>query len=95
MKKGAGLVNISRGQHVNKEALMQALADGKISGFASDVFWQEPADPEDPLLKDNRVIYTPHLGAYSDHTVYHSAKAVRDNIDRLVKGEPLLNIVTI
>jgi phosphoglycerate dehydrogenase-like enzyme len=72
---------------------MQALADGSICGFATDVYWQEPADPEDPLLQDERVIYSPHLGAYSDHTVHQSAKAVKDNIDRLVNGEPLLNLV--
>jgi phosphoglycerate dehydrogenase-like enzyme len=95
MKAGAGLINISRGPNVNKEALMQALADGKICGFASDVFWQEPADPDDPLLKDDRVIYTPHLGGYSDFAVYQSAEAVKDNIDRLAKGEPVLNVVNL
>ena len=60
------LVNISRGAHVNKEALTRALDDGQLSGYAADALWEEPMDPEDPLLRCNRVIVTPHVGGITD-----------------------------
>jgi len=92
MKKGSYLINVSRGPNVNKQALIQALADNKIAGYAADVFWEEPADPKDPLLSDERTLFSPHLGAYTYETVNQCTRAGRENIDRLLKGEPLLNV---
>jgi phosphoglycerate dehydrogenase-like enzyme len=93
MKPGAMLVNVSRGPNVNREALLAALAQNRIGGFGADVYWKEPADPADPLLKDPRVFITPHVGAESAEAINRMSMAVRENIDRLVKGEPLTNVV--
>jgi D-3-phosphoglycerate dehydrogenase len=93
MKPGAVLVNVSRGPNVNRDALLAALAENRIAGFGADVYWKEPADPNDPLLQDERVFITPHIGAESSEAITRMSLAVRANIDRLVKGEPLENVV--
>lgn len=93
MKAGAMLVNVSRGAHVNREALQSALAAGKIGGFATDAYWSEPADPADPLLGDERVIVTPHMAGKSIESMQRTVNAVRENIERLARGDALLNVV--
>ncbi len=93
MKPTAYLINVSRGPHVDRAALDRALADRRIAGYGADVYWKEPADPADPLLQDPRVFVTPHIGAESAETIDRMSAAVRENIDRLVQGEPLYNVV--
>lgn len=93
MKRDAMLINLSRGPHVDREALLAALARNGIAGFATDAYWTEPADPADPLLKDERVIVTPHMGGKSIESIHRCVNAVRENIERLVRGEPPVNVV--
>lgn len=93
MKPGAVLVNVSRGPNVNRDALLKALAENRIAGFGADVYWKEPADPKDPLLQDERVFITPHIGAESSEAITRMSQAVRANIDRFARGEPLENVV--
>ena len=64
MKREAFLLNISRGDIVDEEALYQVLKEGRIRGAALDVFFNEPPR-ESPLLKLNNVILTPHMGGYT------------------------------
>ena len=63
MKKSALLVNAARGGIVDEDALVRAIEGGVIAGAAVDVFEKEPVDPNHPLLKLDKVIVTPHLGA--------------------------------
>jgi phosphoglycerate dehydrogenase-like enzyme len=93
MKRGAMLVNMSRGAHVDREALQAALARGGIAGFATDAYWSEPADPADPLLRDERVIVTPHMGGKSIESIHRCVAAVRENVERIARGETPLNVV--
>lgn len=93
MKPSTMLINVSRGAHVSRAALEEALRDDRIGGFATDVYWTEPADPADVLLQDPRVIYTPHMGGKSYEAIMRSVHSVRANIDRLVRGEALHNVV--
>jgi len=62
MKPTAYLINTSRGALIDEDALLEAVQSGKISGAALDVRANEPPAPNDPLMKEERIIITPHLG---------------------------------
>lgn len=93
MKHTALLVNMSRGPHVDRAALQAALARNAIGGFATDAYWTEPADPADDLLRDERVIVTPHMGGKSIESIHRCVNAVRENIERVARGEAPVNVV--
>jgi phosphoglycerate dehydrogenase-like enzyme len=54
-----------------------------------DVWWDEPADPADPLLADPRVFVTPHVAGSTEESFGRIAEIVVGNLERLVRGEPL------
>lgn len=63
MKKGVRLVNCARGGLVDESALLEAIEEGTVASAAMDVFAQEPLPADSPLLGNERIITTPHLGA--------------------------------
>jgi len=65
MKKDAYLVNTSRGPVIDEAALIEALRSGHLSGAGLDVFEQEPVAADNPLLKMDNVLLTPHVASYS------------------------------
>lgn len=60
LKRGAYLINTSRGAVVNEDDLAEALTDGRLSGAALDVMCKEPPEADNPLLKLKNCIITPH-----------------------------------
>jgi len=93
MKQGAFLINMSRGGHVDRTACEAALDSGQLAGYAADAMWQEPVDPNDPMLTDERVVLTPHIGGKSAEAIKRITTTVRANILRFELGEPLENVV--
>jgi phosphoglycerate dehydrogenase-like enzyme len=83
------IVNVARGQVIDREALIDALRSGKLSTAGIDVFWQEPVDPADPLF-DYEVFTTPHASNACDVFVRETAAGVAENVRRLIANEPLL-----
>ncbi|OHB89397.1 MAG: phosphoglycerate dehydrogenase [Planctomycetes bacterium RIFCSPHIGHO2_02_FULL_40_12] len=88
MKAGVRIINCARGGIVNESALMDGLNSGKIAGAAIDVFEEEPPQKNNPLLKHERVICTPHLGASTAEAQVNVAIQVAEQIrDYLRTGE--------
>lgn len=66
LKPTAFLINVARGPVVDQTALTDVLARKAIAGAALDVFETEPIDPDDPLLKLDNAILTPHAVCWTD-----------------------------
>lgn len=78
-RRGLVLVNTARPTLVDPAAVRDALDDGRLWAFATDVFETEPPEPS-PLLRHPRVIATPHIGGYTDESVARAAAAAVDNL---------------
>jgi D-3-phosphoglycerate dehydrogenase len=68
MKTGVRIVNTCRGQVVVEKDIAGALASGKLSGYATDVFYKEPP-VDSPLVTAPNVLLTPHLGASTEENL--------------------------
>ncbi|KAK9279264.1 hypothetical protein L1049_012943 [Liquidambar formosana] len=92
MKKGALLVNISRGGLLDYEAVACHLKSGHLGGLGIDVAWTEPFDPDDPILKFPNVIITPHVAGITEFSFRSASKVVGDVALQLHRGTPLRGI---
>ncbi|MCC7427455.1 MAG: glyoxylate/hydroxypyruvate reductase A [Alphaproteobacteria bacterium] len=91
LPRGAYVINAARGGHVVDADLLAALESGQISGATLDVFNQEPLPPDSPYWSHPRVVMTPHTASI---TVPRSvAPQIAENIGRLARGQPLINLV--
>jgi phosphoglycerate dehydrogenase-like enzyme len=88
MKNDAVLINIARAPIVNKDALYRALKSGKIAGAGMDVYWEEPADPKDPLLQLPNVFLTPHVAGATEDVKTRIATVTAENIKLVLAGKP-------
>ena len=86
MRKDAVVINIGRGPLVNEKVLINYLQDKKIAGAVLDVYEEEPISSDNPLLKLNNVILTPHQAGYSPVMAGKLEKIVFDELIRLICG---------
>jgi phosphoglycerate dehydrogenase-like enzyme len=93
MKPSAFLVNICRGGVIDEEALVQALRSGQIAGAGLDVFLYEPIPFDHPLLTQDNVILTPHIGGGTGGARDRQMGDVLANVQRFARGEALLHQV--
>lgn len=73
MKPSAFFINVARGPIVDEKALIATLAGKRIAGAATDVFEQEPVAADNPLLKMDNVIVTPHSLCWTDECFHNMA----------------------
>ncbi|MBI5400910.1 MAG: D-glycerate dehydrogenase [Candidatus Yonathbacteria bacterium] len=92
MKKNALLVNTSRGQVVDEQALVEALKAGTIRGAALDVFEFEPKVTQG-LLELPNVVVNPHLASATEETRTKMAEMVATNIIEVLEGRTAPNAV--
>lgn len=87
MKTSALVVNTSRGSIIDEKALIEALEEGKIGGAALDVFNQEPTSIDNPLLRMNNVVLTPHCASATWETRWKMAERSVKSIESFLKGK--------
>ena len=87
LKPGAGLVNVARGGLVDQEALLAALADGRVGGAVLDVVVPQPLPPEHPLWAHPRVIVTSHISGGSPEGWARSMDLFRWNLPLYLDGQ--------
>jgi phosphoglycerate dehydrogenase-like enzyme len=93
MRQGAVLVNTARGELIDEHALTNALRSGRIGAAGLDVFVEEPARADNPLLSLPNVVTTPHIAWLTPQTLDRSIDVIVENCRRLREGEPLLHQV--
>ena len=94
MKSGTVLVNIARGEIIDEQALIEALAEGKFRGVALDVYDGEFERPPDARLwDDERVVITPHVSAATDVSEHGGVNLFCENLIRFLQGQPLQNVI--
>ena len=94
VKPGAVLVNMSRGELIDTEAMIDALDEGILSCAGLDVFDPEPLPKESPLWDREDVYITPHVTPQVPHRTGRSLEIIRENVMRYRQELPLLNQVT-
>ena len=93
MKETAYLINVTRGGIIGEDALSDALRAGQIAGAGIDVTEVEPLAPESPLWDAPTIILTPHRAGASQHRPRKVFEFFLAQLERYLKGEPVLNIV--
>ncbi len=84
IKPGGFLINVSQPNLVERNALRHALESGRLGGYGSDTFYEEPGDADDPLIKFPNVIVTPHLGGSPRQNSLDDIEEVIVNLGRLL-----------
>jgi phosphoglycerate dehydrogenase-like enzyme len=100
MKPTAVLVNVSRAEILDEDALHAALAERRIAAAALDVWYRYPSGPG-PTPPARRafhelpnVLMTPHVSGWTEGMLEARAKLIAENIHRTARGEPPLNLIS-
>ncbi|MDX2493606.1 MAG: D-2-hydroxyacid dehydrogenase [Desulfuromusa sp.] len=88
VKQGALLINTGRGQLINEEAVAEALEDGYLGGYATDVLSQEPPTEDNPLFSAPHCFITPHIAWATVEARQRLLEIVVTNIAAFQNGDP-------
>jgi len=89
MKRGAILVNISRGPIVEEVALVEALSSGHLAGAGLDVFDREPLPAEHPFRSLDNVVVTPHIGYVTEQFFRTAWQRMAEDVAAYLAGSPI------
>jgi D-3-phosphoglycerate dehydrogenase / 2-oxoglutarate reductase len=90
MRPDCYLINTSRGEVIDQQALVAALDAGQIAGAALDVLDGEPPGPGSPLLHRGNVLITPHSAAFTEEALAEVRRTALLDVLRVLSGEPPL-----
>jgi D-2-hydroxyacid dehydrogenase (NADP+) len=92
-KPGAFLINVTRGEVMNEEALIEALKSGQLGGAGLDVAPREPLPPESELWDLHNVVMTPHTAGASQFRAQRNLDRFIENLGKFTRGELLDGII--
>ena len=94
MKPGAILANVARGEIIDEDALIGALAQDRLRGVVLDVYVGEfERPPDERLWSDPRVMITPHISGASDQDRHGGITVFCENLRAYLDGAPLRNVI--
>ena len=93
MKDGVLIANTARGALIVEDDIIEALKSGKIASYATDVYEIEPVSNDHPFTKFDNVILTPHIGGYTDTSLWGMGEKCVVDVENLFKGEKLEGVV--
>lgn len=85
LKKGVLLVNTCRGELLDEDALIDSINNGIVSLYSTDVVEGEPIDGEHRLLKMKEVLVTPHLGGYTENSLFGMGQTMVNDLVSIFK----------
>ena len=91
MKNSAVLINSARGGLVIEDDIIKALDAGQIGGYATDVLEFEPPKADHPFLHHEKIIATPHIGAYNRECNHMMCSSVVSDIKNVLAGKEPTN----
>lgn len=86
VKSNLNIINTSRGGLIDENALIDVLQKGKIAGAGLDVLEETPLKNDNPLIKMDNVIITPHSAFYSEASLLDLQKIAAEEVLRVLKG---------
>ena len=93
LPEGAVVINVGRGALIDEPTLLAALRSGHLGGASLDVFEEEPLPADSPFWQMPNVIVSPHSGSTSDRENERIIELFCQNLDRFLRGEPLVNVL--
>jgi phosphoglycerate dehydrogenase-like enzyme len=93
LRDGAIVVNVTRGEIIDGDALVRALQSGRLGGACLDVAPVEPLPADHPLWSFENVVMTPHTAGASQYRAGRNIARFCENLRRLQAGEELIGVV--
>jgi len=100
MKPTAILVNVSRAEIIDEDALYEALVERRIGAAALDVWYRYPSGPgptppaRRPFHELPNILMTPHVSGWTEGMLEARAKLIAENIRRTARGEAPVNLIS-
>lgn len=86
MKNGVFIISCARGELIDEKAFYAALTSGKVAGAALDVLAEEPPSRDNPIVKLENVILTPHVAGLTEDSSERMAISVAENVVNVLRG---------
>ena len=93
MKQGSIIVNTARSDIINTTALMQALNNGKLHRYATDVHRNEPVDIEWQIVQHDKVIATPHVAGSTSEALKRISESTVRSLLRFLESGEMINVI--
>lgn len=93
-KKGVYFVNHARGALIDEQAMLKAVEEGQVSGYAADTMEVEPVRADHPFLKNDRFLITPHTSAYTYECLFGMGEKCVSDVINMVNNKPLVRELT-